>query len=252
VLSEAELLGKVCPASADTSHDILLFVHCYNTTFEFACLRTAQIAYDVRFSGSPVLFSWPSQGTLSGYVDDEAAAARSAAPLGQLLLDLNSCASKGNKGHVHIIAHSMGNRVMLAAMSFLAQKIAPDDNRIGHVIMAAPDVDTETFQASFPAVRKLASTVTLYFCDQDLALQASAMLHKDVRIGQQPLILDGLTDIDASRANTSLMGHGYFASQSLLLIDMQEVLAGLTPENRPTICRAISPGPLANMYWMFP
>src|SRR5262249_31372721 len=42
----------------------LLFVHSFNTSFEGAIMRTAQISYDLGFNGPAVLFSWLSQGQL--------------------------------------------------------------------------------------------------------------------------------------------------------------------------------------------
>ena len=37
----------------------VVFVHGYNTAFDYAVYRTAQIAYDLKFDGVPFLFSWP-------------------------------------------------------------------------------------------------------------------------------------------------------------------------------------------------
>jgi esterase/lipase superfamily enzyme len=254
-LTGDQFRDKLCNPSGDTSHDILLFVHGYNTTFEFACLRLAQVAYDIQFSGSPVVFSWPSQGTLSGYGADQNSAASSGAQLGQLLIDLNKGLSEQGAGRIHVIAHSMGNRIMLAAISILNQHVAAKDSRIGHIIMAAPDVEQATFVANFPAARKLAASVSLYFCDKDLALDSSQIAHLTSRLGQQALFYEGLINIDASRADTSILGHGYFAAQSLLLIDIEEALDGEKPDDRRTIRRAVftSPEiPQPNVYWLFP
>ena len=54
-----------------SADDVLLFVHGYNTSFEAAILRTAQLVHDLGFPGKGVTFSWPSEGTLDGYVRDE-------------------------------------------------------------------------------------------------------------------------------------------------------------------------------------
>src|SRR5262249_2696270 len=35
----------------------------FNVTFEDAVRRRAQIAYDLQFPGTPIRYSWPSQGT---------------------------------------------------------------------------------------------------------------------------------------------------------------------------------------------
>src|SRR2546427_2842571 len=42
-----------------------IFIHGFNVTFEDACRRTAQLAYDLKFSGAPLMWSWPSDGKLA-------------------------------------------------------------------------------------------------------------------------------------------------------------------------------------------
>ena len=49
-------------AANQTGEGAILFVHGFNVTFDDAARQTAQIAYDLRFHGSPVFYSWPSQG----------------------------------------------------------------------------------------------------------------------------------------------------------------------------------------------
>lgn len=49
----------------------LVFVHGYNVSFDAAVLRTAQIAFDLRFRGAPILYSWPSNGRVLRYTHDE-------------------------------------------------------------------------------------------------------------------------------------------------------------------------------------
>ena len=48
----------------------LVFVHGYDTSFDNALYRTAQIAYDLRFDGAPFLYSWPSGGAVVSYPYD--------------------------------------------------------------------------------------------------------------------------------------------------------------------------------------
>ena len=55
--------------------------------------------------------------------------------------------------------------------------------------------------------------------------------------------------------DTSLLGHGYFAARSELLIDIEEVLEGLEPDRRKTIRRTVFSSesiPEEHTYWMFP
>jgi hypothetical protein len=46
------------------SKDLFVFVHGFNNTFEDAARRAAQMAYDLDFDGTPLLYSWPSQASL--------------------------------------------------------------------------------------------------------------------------------------------------------------------------------------------
>src|SRR6478609_8421624 len=49
---------------------VLIFVHGFNTRFEEAVYRFAQIVYDARVNVAPVLFTWPSGGNVTDYVYD--------------------------------------------------------------------------------------------------------------------------------------------------------------------------------------
>ena len=49
---------------------VLLFVHGFNTRFEEAVYRFAQIVHDARVDVAPVLFTWPSGGNVTDYVYD--------------------------------------------------------------------------------------------------------------------------------------------------------------------------------------
>jgi hypothetical protein len=66
--------------SAPASLDLLVFLHGYNVTFEQAARRAAQVAYDLRFPGIVVLFSWPSAGRPHYYAADEDRAFTSGSP----------------------------------------------------------------------------------------------------------------------------------------------------------------------------
>jgi esterase/lipase superfamily enzyme len=59
----ADMSAKLEGAKAKS---LLIFVHGYNVTFYEASLRTAQLAYDLRFPGLTMFYSWPSAGTTTG------------------------------------------------------------------------------------------------------------------------------------------------------------------------------------------
>ena len=60
----AKLVRDRLASSREFKDHAFVFVHGFNTTFEAALFRTAQIAYDLKFDGAPFLYSWPSKGQL--------------------------------------------------------------------------------------------------------------------------------------------------------------------------------------------
>jgi esterase/lipase superfamily enzyme len=100
-------LRKLAP---DERH-ALIFVHGYNVSFENAALRAAQIGFDLSIKGVMAFFSWPSQGTVDGYLADGATIEVSEDMIADFMTDF---VERSNATTVHIIAHSMGNRGVLA------------------------------------------------------------------------------------------------------------------------------------------
>jgi len=67
------------------NRDVLVFVHGFNTPFDEARERAAQIVADSRFGGVAVLFTWPTKHELFGYVSDKDNATASRDALQSLL-----------------------------------------------------------------------------------------------------------------------------------------------------------------------
>ncbi len=76
--------GRLLKLKPSDRH-VLLFVHGYNTRFEEAVYRFAQIAHDAGAPVVPVLFTWPSRGRLFDYVYDRESATYSRDALEALL-----------------------------------------------------------------------------------------------------------------------------------------------------------------------
>ena len=55
------------PARSRPANGKLVFVHGYNVDFENALKRIARFAFDLDFSGTCLLFSWPSKAKLLRY-----------------------------------------------------------------------------------------------------------------------------------------------------------------------------------------
>jgi hypothetical protein len=138
--------------SSSPSKDAFVFIHGYNVSFENAAIRTAQLAYDFGFKGAPILYSWPSKGSLLGYLADEDAINETTA---NFKLFLEDVANNTGASVVHVIAHSMGNRAALSALSQLANDAHfPNFAKFSTIVFAAPDVDRDVFVSSIAQIRK--------------------------------------------------------------------------------------------------
>ena len=66
-----------------------VFVHGYNYSFQEAVFRLAQLGADIGDVTVPILFSWPSEATVGGYVADRDAATYSRDHLAHVLRSLS-------------------------------------------------------------------------------------------------------------------------------------------------------------------
>jgi len=238
----------------DSRRDTLVYVHGFNTTFDFAVMRLAQVVHDIQFAGAPVAFSWPSHGSAFAYGRDQDNAEKSVAALVDTLrkvIDVQAARPAAERGKVHVLAHSLGNRVTLRALAALDSQLPAGATPFGQIILAAPDVSIAEFEQEVPAAHRLADRVSLYFCPQDEALLASEAYHPgEPRAGRGVVPIDDLDNIDARKANTSFLGHGYWADEKQLLIDLQMLVNfGLPPIERIyTLEAAVQPLP---QHWRF-
>ncbi len=164
----------------------VVFIHGYNVSFDEAAIRAAQIGFDLSIKGIMAFYSWPSLGGIFEYLADSASIEASEEHLTKFLLDI---ASKSGARTIHVIAHSMGNRGFLRA----ANRIAASFERaakvpFSQIILAAPDVDTDTFRGLCAAYRQIANRATLYVSCKDAAIEMSGNLHAYPRAGFTPPI----------------------------------------------------------------
>jgi len=214
----------------------LAFVHGYNTSFEDALRRAAQIAYDIEFDGGVFLFSWPARGGWRTYLGD-----RNTVDLAQVHLKefLESVVAKTKVARIHFVAHSMGNMVLLSALDRIAAAGPP--YAIGEVISAAPDVDRDLFGRLSRSIQAKGGGFTLYASRGDWALRLSEWLWGQARAGyigkDTPLIAPGIDTIDITAAGTSLfaLNHDLYASSPILVADMRRILqSGARPPDKRT------------------
>jgi esterase/lipase superfamily enzyme len=208
------------------SKDLFIFVHGFNNTFEDAARRAAQMAYDLDFDGTPMLFSWPSQGSATAYAVDEAAVGIS----GRKMADfLDTVVAQSGAERIHVLAHSMGNRALIEALQTYLAKRTPDNRQhiFGQIVFTAPDVDRDYFVDALDSLRGAAERVTLYASGNDYALRSSQFLHGAPRAGTAGNVivrLRGLDTIDMSAVPADALGHSYFAANSGAIYDIFRLL----------------------------
>jgi esterase/lipase superfamily enzyme len=257
-LSEAEFLALArerVGGSASFKDQAVVFVHGYNTGFEFALYRTAQMAYDLKFDGAAFMYSWPSGGGFMGYGYDRESATQAEPHLKEFLgLVLKETGAKS----VSVIAHSMGNLPLLNVLRELGPTLPPDV-RLNEIIMAAPDVDRDVFQYLAANIKAYGRGVTLYCSANDRAMAASRRVAGGVpRAGdvpaEGPIVLDGIDTIDVTQASTDVLAlnHSTYAERSALLNDIGLLLrtGERPPELRiPILQKVTTP---AGFFWRYP
>ncbi|WP_448953100.1 alpha/beta hydrolase [Labrys neptuniae] len=164
------------------SGEVIVFVHGYNTNYQEAVFRVAQLEKDSGFPGAVVAFAWPSLGTLTGYVADRESTTYSR---DYLESTLNGLARTPGVRRIHIIAHSMGN--WLAVETLRQAKIrgnSPFVSKLGEVLLMSPDIDVDVFRTQLDAIGKLNQPITIGVSRDDRALGFSQRLAGDVpRVG---------------------------------------------------------------------
>lgn len=219
--------------------EAFVFVHGYNTSFQDAITRTGLLAYDLEFDGAPIAFAWPSRAVTKEYPADEESAQASIEALESFL---QLVASQSGAERIHLIAHSMGNRVLLEALRSLQQRGLQPKN-LQHLVLAAPDVNIVRFNQLMPHLASVAGRATLYASSRDRALKASRKFHDYARAGEAGKklpVLAGVDSVDVSALDTNLLGHSYYGDNSSVIADLHELIRNDTPPaRRPCLARRV-------------
>ncbi len=251
------LIRERLAASKNFKDHAVVFIHGFNTTFDFAVYRAAQMAYDLQFDGAPFVYSWPSKGQLGlqdyGY---DRGSAEQAEPYLKEFLSLIT-RETGAKS-VSIIAHSMGNLVLLPVLRELKNS-APAGVEISQIILAAPDVDRDRFENLAAEIKSYAKGTTLYVASNDWALELSKRLAGSVaRAGDMPLtgplLIPGIDTIDITATSSDMFSlhHSGYAEKTALINDIQLIIqtGERPPEMRVPILQKITTD--KGVYWRYP
>lgn len=216
---------------------VMVFVHGYNSRFEDAVYRFAQIVHDSGADVAPIIFTWPSRANVFDYNYDKESANFSRDALEEIL---RHAASHPDVGEITVMAHSMGSWLTVEALRQMAirdGRIAPG---IRNVILASPDLDVDVFGQQWLAMGDGRPNITLFVSRDDRALSLSRRISGNIdRLGhidptvepyRSGLEMSGITVIDltALRSGDSL-NHGKFAeSPEVVQLIGQRLIAGQT------------------------
>jgi esterase/lipase superfamily enzyme len=216
---------------------VLVFIHGFNNRFDDAVFRFAQIVHDAGTPVVPVLFTWPSRGSILAYGYDRESNTFSR---NALEATLRTIARDPDVGEISILAHSMGNMVTLEALRQMAIRDGRVTPKIRNVLLAAPDVDVDLFRESILDMGRQRPGFTLFVSQDDRALAVSRRLWGDaVRLGaidpeQEPyrtnLEKAGITVLNLSKLRTGdPLNHSKFAqSPEVVRIIGKELASGQT------------------------
>jgi esterase/lipase superfamily enzyme len=142
----------------------------------------------------------------------------------------------------HLLAHSMGARVVIDALEPLPDPAGAGQwPRFAYLVFAAPDVSTDVFKQQNGRARRFADRETLYASDGDWAIRTSSRIHKAPRAGQggasDIIVLKDLDSVDASGVDAwASIGHAYVFSVPRGVADLRALLVDdAMPEKRGLI-----------------
>lgn len=209
--------GPAAATLAETlrGRDSLLFVHGYNQTFETASRDIAQLSNGIGFKGNTALFTWPSKGGLLDYGYDRESALLARDPLADVLASL---LQDEFGARLHLIAHSMGTLVTLEALrSYRDRNGDKGLDRLGALVLAAPDVDADVFKAALEKLGPWREKMTVITATNDRALDISRRLAGGDRAGALPrsaLEGTGVRVIDATEFASGIIRHDVFVANA--------------------------------------
>ncbi|WP_078058381.1 alpha/beta hydrolase [Rhizobium rhizosphaerae] len=216
---------------------MLVFVHGFNNRYEDAVYRFAQIVHDSGAQVAPVIFTWPSRGSIFDYNYDKDSTNYSRDALEELL---TTAAKDPAVADITIMAHSMGSWLVtesLRQMAIRNGRVAP---KITNVILASPDIDVDVFQKQWEALGPKKPKFTLFVSQDDRALQLSRRIAGNVeRLGQIDPLQEpyrsglekaGITVLDLTALKGGdRLNHGKFAeSPDVVKLLGNRLIAGQT------------------------
>ncbi len=189
---------------------VLIFVHGFNSTYEEAVFRFAQISHDTGTSAAPVLFTWPSRGSIFDYLYDRESANYSRDSLESIIAQ---AAANPRVGEITLMAHSMGGWLAMEAVRQLSIRQGGLPDKLRNIVLAAPDLDVDVFHEQLDELGPAQDRITIFTSQDDRALLVSRRLAGGVQ---------RLGSVDLTRPEVQAM----FARRGIDVVDLSGIQAG--------------------------
>ncbi|MFK8040860.1 alpha/beta hydrolase [Congregibacter sp.] len=204
---------------AQASHDILIYIHGYNTDLRRACRDAAVVAYRTGFVGRVLLLSWPASRAGVTYRRDERRLAES---MPAILGTLEELGRQFGYQNINIVAHSMGSRLVLGGIP-----ASVDNQQFSKLILVAADIDKEAFVAALPKLRQRVKNIALLVSESDRLLLLSQTLNFGERLGQaDDFLAPGVDVVDVSEfEDLGFSGHLYHLESDRVADALRAILS---------------------------
>ncbi len=226
--------GLFARLASGPAAQVLFYIHGFSSTPEGQIFPTARrLQAGLRELGLEVAvvpLIWPCGarlGYLRDYFADQDAADMSGFAFARLLgrfLDWRERQPRPCRRHLNLLAHSMGNRLLRAAVGRFAAQFGSVPAIFRSVFMMAADVANETLAPGEPGhpLTRISRNLLVYYAADDLALRASKLVNVANRVVSRRLGHTGPEDlgrlprhvvaIDCDLVNDEAdpLGHTYF------------------------------------------
>ncbi|SEQ95266.1 Esterase/lipase superfamily enzyme [Faunimonas pinastri] len=229
--------------TAGRKRQLLLFVHGFNNRYEESVFRFAQIVHDSGTDFAPLLFTWPSRGSVFAYGYDRESTNFSRDGLEKVLQE---AVASPDVGSITVLAHSMGSWLAVESLRQLAIRQGKIPPKIDNVILASPDIDVDVFRKQMQDMGPDRPHFTIFVSRDDQALRLSRAISGGVdRLGsldptQEPyrsvFEKDDITvlDLTALRTGDSLNHSKFAESPEVVRLLGQRLIDGQTVTDSDT------------------
>jgi esterase/lipase superfamily enzyme len=226
MLSAGSFDQRVASAMGGQDGNILVFVHGYNYSYQEGVFRLAQMSVRAEPGLVPILFSWPSQGQVEGYIADRDGVSYARDDLVALLIRLTE---QQRDKPVMLVGHSMGAWLVMESLRQLRLQGRDDVIDDLQVALAAPDIDVDLFRRQISTVGKLSPPLTVLVSPDDRALAVSSRVGGGrPRLGAVPVDDPGIQKL-AQQAGLRIVDISNIPAGDALRHDRFAVLADRWP-----------------------